>query len=116
MFTLIKVEKMSIEKGIFEKVKAYSELNAESKCELMDGILGRFDKESNSYAFYKQNQSQGVDAVVYVTQGYFQSHGDVSALEDEVLNYLNQKKGMQATFKTSGVDELPLIKKESDAW
>lgn len=100
---------MNQEKGIFKKVNE----GTKGQCQLMEGILGRFDKELGCYAFYKQDKGQAVESIVYVTKRFFESHQDPDALEKTVLNYLHQKKGMQATFKTSGIDELPLIKKET---
>lgn len=106
---------MNEEKGIFSKVKAYLNENKKGQCQLMEGILGRFDQELNCYAFYKQDRDKMVESIVYVTQRFFENHQDVKSLEKTVLEYLHQKKGMQATFKTSGIDELPLIKKEDES-
>lgn len=105
---------MTQKKGIFRKVQDYSDDDAKGQCQLMKGILGRFSKELNCYVFYKQGGDGIAESIVYVTKRFFENHQDLSSLEDTVLNYLQCKKGMQATFKTSGIDESPLIKKEKE--
>jgi len=96
--------------NIFEKVKAYLNENPNRECQLMTGISGRFDRELGCYAFYRQDENNMIESIVYVTQRFFENHDNTESLEKTVLNYLKQKKGMQATFKTSGIDELPLVK------
>lgn len=102
---------MSQDKDIFNRVKDYTNKNVD-RCELMRGILGKFDDESKCYTFYKQDLNNKVESIVYVTQQFLEDYPDINALEKTVLNCLNEKKGKQVTFKTTGIDEMPMIQKQ----
>lgn len=96
--------------NIFDAVDIQYKKDAKLPCEYSAEIIGSFKPELECYVFYKKNKVGELESAVYVTKVYRKKFEDMKALEKIVLDYLHTKTGMQATFKTSGIDEAPLVK------
>jgi len=100
--------------NIFDKIDHHRNTPTykDEEIAFQNNITCGYKPELNCYFCYRKNQDGKVASVVYITASYREHAENAKTLEQTVINYLETKDGMQATFKTTGIDEAALIERE----
>lgn len=94
--------------NIFDKIDLLKSSQPSSEISYNNDIQCSYKNELGCYVFYRKAGDKLLSAV-YVTQAFREDASDATSLEDTVVAYLNNKVGMQVTFKSTGIDEAPLV-------